>query len=274
MHDYASHAGPSTTPSVVDPERRLVVSLFGDRSELAPWAAAGFHCVAFTHESDHRKWRDEGLVGAGRVRRDASDLTALATPLRERVMAVIEMYGTGVAFACASPPSRDLSVAGARHWKRKRERNPDFQRDAVALVREIAALFDELDCPYYIANPASSQLRRLWREPNYAYQPYEYGGYLQPRDKHPLYPEQIPAQDAYSQQQGLWTGGGFRMPVGKPVDPTWKYFVAARGGGGAAQRRRMSPVLYGNWNARAARATTPRGFAKALYLRLVGEYAH
>ena len=130
-------------------------------------------------------------------------------------------------------------------------------------------MFEAWGCPYYIANPASSQLRKLWREPNYTYQPYSFGRYLDPADKHPLYPDFIPAQDAYSQQQGLWVGGGFRMPSGKPVDPEWKYFVSARCG--VASTRRMSPVLYSNWNARGARASTPRGFARALCQRLHSE---
>ena len=227
---------PNATPPtpVVDPARRTVVSVYdGDGSALAPWAERGYRCVSL---AGFLQLRDTDLVD--------------------------------VAFACASPPSRDLSVAGARHWKRKREKDPHFQDKAVALVKEIRDVFEAWGCPYYISNPASSQLRKLWREPNYTYQPYDFGGWLDPTDKHPLYPDFIPAQDAYSQQQGLWTGGGFRMPAGKPVEPEWKYFTSARKGAGGTRRRRMSPVLYSNWSARGARASTPRGFACALCQRL------
>ena len=237
LDDYRVTASSASTVPIVDPTRRTVVSVYDeDGSALAPWRERGYDCVQL------------GGVAA--------------------LHAVI-LAPESVAFACASPPSRDLSVAGARHWKRKREKNPSFQEDAVALVREIRDVFEAWGCPYYIANPASSQLRKLWREPNHTYQPYEYGAYLDPTDKHPLYPEFIPAQDAYSQQQGLWVGGGFRMPAGRPVEPEWKYFVSARRG--AASTRRMSPVLYSNWNARGARASTPRGFAKALCQRLHSE---
>jgi len=255
--------------AAVDPTRRTVVSLFdADGSALAPWAARGYTCIAVRHEPNPKKWKDAGAQPAGTVRQVSCSLETVRAAEDDGIYPWLDVNGADVAFACASPPSRDLSVAGARHWKAKRAKNPRFQEDAVALVKEISNVFEGWDCPYYIANPASSQLRKLWREPNQTYQPYEYGGYLEPTDKHPLYPEFIPAQDAYSQQQGLWTGGGFRMPVGKPVDPEWKYFSSARRGAKGTHRRRMSPVLYSNWNARGARASTPRGFAKALCHRL------
>ena len=86
------------------------------------------------------------------------------------------------------------------------------------------------------------RLRALWREPSHTFQPADYGGYLDPIDTHPLYPGIVPPQDAYTQKQGLWTGGGLRMPLPKPVEPTWRYFVSKRGPH-AGVRRRMSPVL-------------------------------
>ena len=141
----ASQPGPSTPPSIVDPARRTAVSVYdGDHSALAPWRERGYECVYLAGIRQLHQW---------------VELQTTTSPYP-------------VAFACASPPSRDLSVAGARHWRRKREKNPRFQEDAVDLVKEIRDVFEAWDCPYYIANPASSQLRRLWREPNYAYQPY------------------------------------------------------------------------------------------------------
>ena len=254
-----------------------MVSLFdADGSALAPWAQAGYRCVAVQHEPNPRKWTAPGAVTSGAIRhaRYALDADAFGAGMAVDNYPWLDGGALGVAFACASPPSRDLSVAGARHWKRKREKNPRFQEDAVALIKRIRDMFETWECPYYIANPATSQLGRLWRAPNYTYQPFEFGGYLAPSDAHPRYPEHIPSQDAYSQHQGLWTGGRFRMPRSKPVEPTWKYFTStARGGPLAARQKRMSPILYHSWGARAARATTPRGFAHALYERLHSESA-
>ena len=254
--------------AVVQGFGRTVVSLFdADGSALAPWAARGYRCIAVSHEPDPRKWKDSGVQPTGKVRRVTYALNTVREVEGEG-HPWLDFGHTDIAFACASPPSRDLSLAGARHWKAKRKKDPRFQESAVALVKEVRDVFEAWGCPYYIANPASSQLRKLWREPNYTYQPYDFGGWLDPTDKHPLYPDFIPAQDAYSQQQGLWTGGGFRMPAGKPVEPEWKYFTSARKGAGGTRRRRMSPVLYSNWSARGARASTPRGFACALCQRL------
>ena len=105
---------PNATPPtpVVDPARRTVVSVYdGDGSALAPWAERGYRCVSL---AGFLQLRDTDLVD--------------------------------VAFACASPPSRDLSVAGARHWKRKREKDPHFQDKAVALVKEIRDVFEAWRC--------------------------------------------------------------------------------------------------------------------------------
>lgn len=273
MEHFAQRAA-ARAPPVVDPDRRTVVSLFdADGSALAPWAARGYKCIAVRHEPNPHKWKDTGPQPTGKVQRVSCSLASVRAVAEDDAgYAWLQVNTADIAFACASPPSRDLSVAGARHWKAKREKDPHFQENAVALVKDIRDIFEDWDCPYYIANPASSQLRKLWREPNYTYQPFDYGGYLDPADKHPLYPDFIPAQDAYSQQQGLWTGGGFRMPAGKPVEPEWKYFSSARRGAKGTHRRRMSPVLYSNWNARGARASTPRGFARALCQRLVDQH--
>lgn len=259
----------------LDPTRSVVISLFdADGSALAPWAAAGYMCIAVQHEPNPLKWTRQSASPRGAVRRlrYALNADAFSTDMAAHNYPWLEGCASHVAFACASPPSRDLSVAGARHWKRKREKNPRFQEDAAALVKRIRDMFETWDCPYYISNPATSQLRKLWRAPNHTYQPFEYGGWLAPTDAHPRYPEHIPNQDAYSQAQGLWTGGRFRMPAGKPVEPVWKYFTStSRRGPLGARQRRMSPILYHSWGARTARATTPRGFAHALYERLHSE---
>jgi hypothetical protein len=248
---------------VVNGERRVVVSLFdNDGTALEPWLRKGYTCVSYQHTDNPRKHKTRTYNGGSVTVCDLHSAQALT--------GIMMKHLDTVAFACAMPPSKDLSVAGARHWKRKRDKDPQFQEKAVELIKWVESLFTAWGCPYYIANPATSQLGKLMRAPNHTYQPYQFGGYLHESDTHPLYPEYIPAQDAYTQHQGLWTGGGLRMPVPKPVTPTWKYFVSKRKGArrAPAGMRRMSPILYSNWNARGARACTPRGFAIALCDRL------
>lgn len=250
--------GAQPAPSVPS-NRRRVVSLFdADGTALAAWADRGYECVAYMHSDRPREWREHHTRGIRMV-------TTRLTPAQIEQIGV-NLAAEGVAFACASPPSRDLSVAGARHWKRKRNKDPEFQDRTVELIRCIDTVFHSWNCPFYISNPASSQLRKLWRPPSHTYQPHQFGKYLEPTDSHPLYPECIPNQDAYTQHQGLWTGGGFRMPEPKPVPPTWRYFTPKSK---PHIRRRMSPILL--WGACRARGTTPRGFARALCQRLLGE---
>lgn len=243
--------------------RSVVVSLFdSDAFTLDEWRIRGYECIAYQH-SDNPRQHKTRVSNGGRV--IVCDLTRDAT-----LSDIMNRHEDTVAFACAMPPSKDLSVAGARHWKRKREKDPGFQDQAANLVARIEVVFLQWGCPYYISNPATSMLGKLMRAPNHTYQPYEFGNYLERTETHPIYPEYIPAQDAYTQHQGLWTGGGFRMPLPKPVAPTWKYFVSKRKGVGKSPvgMRRMSPILYSHWNARGARSSTPRGFARALCARL------
>ena len=258
----ATHSRPAIREG-----RTLVISLFDTTgTALTPWLKRGYSCIAYQHSDKPRERSDRT---SGKMRTVVCDLNQPST-----LASITTQHLDAVAFACASPPSKDLSVAGARHWKRKRDRDPNFQQRVVDLVANIERCFSEWDCPFYIANPATSQLGKLWRPPNFTYQPYEFGLHLSASDAHPLYPEYIPAQDAYTQHQGLWTGGGFRMPLPKPVTPTWKYFVSKRksvgkrAGAAPVGMRRMSPILYSNWSARGARACTPRGFARALCERL------
>jgi len=250
--------GPSSS------SRNVVVSLFdSEGSALGPWLKEGYNCVAYQHSDKPRDHRTRTYHGGTVTTCNLHDRLTLA--------AICERHAGTTVFACAMPPSKDLSVAGARHWKRKREQDPEFQERAVGLIKLIESVFLQWNCPYYISNPASSQLGKLLRAPNHTYQPFEFGGWLAPTNTHPLYPEFIPAQDAYTQHQGLWTGGGFRMPTPKPVTPTWKYFISKRKRDGRVLSRRMSPILYSSWNARGARLCTPRGFALALCVRLRGE---
>lgn len=245
--------------------RKVVISLFdNDGTALEPWLKRGYTCIAYQHSDKPREWKDHGLKnGVHRI-------TGYLTPTQIEHDIGVAYANNPPAFACAMPPSKDLSVAGARHWKRKRDKDPEFQTRAVEVIKTIESVFIQWGCPFYISNPATSQLGKLWRSPNHTYQPYEFGQYLAPSDSHPLYPEYIPAQDAYTQHQGLWTGGRFRMPTPRPVAPEWKYFVSKRKSASNAPTgmRRMSPILYSNWNARGARACTPRGFARALCERL------
>lgn len=144
-------------------------------------------------------------------------------------------------------PCTDLAVSGAAHFQRKRERNPDFQREAVAMAR----LAEKFGCPYAVENPVSV-LATLWRKPDHCFHPYEYGQ-LCPDGEHPQFPDVIPPKDAYRKKTCLWTGNGFTMPEVAPVEPLDSDCVLHRKLGGKSARTKY------------IRSLTPRGVARAIY---------
>lgn len=167
-----------------------------------------------------------------------------------------------VAFAMAFPPCTDLSRAGARYWAAKAKARPDFQTDAVELVRRVDATLRAFGCPFFIENPAASRLRALWRPPDFVFEPFWYGGWLAKDDAHPRCPAHVPLQDAYTKRTGLWVGGSFgALPPQRRVVPTFKEWTEPKTG----KKRKISPPMFsGSAEGREARLCTPRGFAIAV----------
>ena len=232
----------------------VVIALFDyTLLSLEPWKARGYEVHAYDdrHPEGH-------LVTANGVHLHGVDLSTDAA--LDAVVA--EHAGREVAFAMAAPPCTELSRAGARYWKTKGESDPLFQVDAANLVQRVDAALSRLGCPYYIENPASSNLRKRWRPPDHTFEPCWYGGYLDANDPHPFYPTQIPNQDAYTKRTSLWVGGGFHhLPPQRRVSPVYVEWVESTTG----KRRRCSPILYsGGAEGKAARIATPRGFSEAI----------
>jgi hypothetical protein len=165
--------------------------------------------------------------------------------------------GLKPALVIAFPPCTDLAVSGAAHFKKKLERNPGFQEEAVALCR-IAETFD---CPYMIENPVSV-LSTLWRKPDHIFHPWEYGGYIgQEHGEHPDYPEHIAPFDAYPKKTCLWTSEGFTMPAKHPVKPEEGYSRQHNKLGGSGMKTKN------------IRSASPRGFFIGVFLANVGRVA-
>lgn len=114
------------------------------------------------------------------------------------------------------PPCTDLAVAGARHFEAKSLANPNFQQEALDLFLSVKAVGDATGKPWAAENP-NSRVSTLWRKPDISFSPNEYGGYLPESDYHPLWPDYIPARDAYSKRTNWWCGNDLRMPVKRPV---------------------------------------------------------
>lgn len=165
----------------------VIISLF-DYTGVAvrPWADAGFECYCFDiqHDSEPRT----EVYGPGSITFERADLSSTGT-----YTDLIEGFcGRDVRMVFGFPPCTDLASSGARHWQRKREADPDFQRKAVDMARYVALFAEEMGCPYMIENPVGA-LCTQWRKPDHKFHPCAFGGYLSADDTHPLWPDVIHA---------------------------------------------------------------------------------
>ena len=147
-------------------------------------------------------------------------------------------------FAMSFAPCTDLAGSGARWWKRKAKKDPDFQIKAMRR----AQLVSHLGCRWMLENPVGA-LSRLWRKPDLIINPCDFGGYLPEEDEGMGI---FPARDAYNKKTCLWTGNGAQLPQTDPVPPLGHRSPVMRLGGGGGQATRI------------ARSVTPRGMAAAI----------
>jgi len=226
---------------------RIVLSLY-DHTAIAvrPWAEAGYICHCFDTQHDPCG-RIEHLPSGGEIHYHHLDLWD-----QDNVMDLARYRGQ-VAFMFAFPVCTDLAVSGRASWAAKGQKDSLFQIKAAARARWCYDLGKALQCPFMIENPVS-RLATLWRRSDHSFDPYQYGGYIDPSDAdHPIWPEIIPAQDAYTKKTCLWTGGKFKMPPHKrvkPVDPGYSP---------------MAKLNSSHPDTKNIRSATPRGFARAVF---------
>ena len=228
---------------------KIVLSLYDYTGEaLKPWAEAGYACYAFDIQHDATP-RVDMFNSGGFIIYKHADLH------KKQILKDItnEFIFKDIAFGMAFPVCTDMAVSGAAHFKRKAERDPEFQERAVNYAVWCSELFQNLDVPYFIENPVSV-LATKWRKPDHSFHPYEYGNYI-PDDEaaHPTWPDYIAAKDAYPKKTCLWTGNGFTMPWTDAVEPEE---------GHSRQHLKLGGKSAKTKNIRSA---TPRGFAKAVY---------
>ena len=90
-----------------------------------PWLDAGYECWCFDGQHDDGITRDGNLVKVGMWFDPYNKL--------EQVSEIIEMV-VSAEFVFGFPECTDLTVAGARHFQKKREANRLFQHEAIELA--------------------------------------------------------------------------------------------------------------------------------------------
>lgn len=242
-------------------ERPVVISFF-DYTAIAvrDWAEEGYEVHCFDLQHSNRLDLIERTPNGGSVHYRHADLSADSHAWGQ---IVAEFAQRNVVMVFGFPPCTDLAVSGARHFAAKAAADPLFQVKAVAMAKRCAWAADALGAPYCIENPVSV-LSTLWRKPDHTFNPCEYGGYL-PNEPHPIWPDYIPARDAYTKRTCLWTGNGFVMPVIAPVAPVMVEYIKGNGKvtRGSPQFGKLGGKSLKTKNIRNA---TPRGFALAAFL--------
>lgn len=200
--------------------RPLVLSLCDlSGHAVAPWAAAGYEC--WTVDLQHP--RGVGPLVGG-IRSVGADVTRFCPPL-----------GVPVAFVFAFPPCTHLASSGARWF---RDKGLDALADSLHVVAACNRICEASGAPFCIENPVGT-LATYWRRPDHRFDPCDYAGYLDD-----------PAPEAYTKRTCLWVGGGFRLPLLRPVAPTLG--------------SKMHTMPQSDDRA-SLRSITPHGFSRAVF---------
>lgn len=205
-----------------------------------PWIDAGYECWCFDGQHEPGVRRDGLHVKVGMWLHPTS------------AEAIRLIVGHGVSFVFGFPECTDLTNAGTKHWERKRNENPDFQANAMALCDLVRMVGEAYNCPWAFENPIGA-LSTIYRKPDFIFHPCDYAGYLPEDDEHPVYPDVYPGRDLYNKNTCIWSGNGFVEPVKKRIEPLHKDNPGWRKCGGKSVRTKN------------IRSATPRGFAAAVF---------
>lgn len=232
----------------------LVISLFDLTGIMVkPWAAAGHECICIDLQHPKEPVMKDSITFMRYDLSLDSNWNFLTDCFRDQKLIIFSF-----------PPCTDLAGSGAAWWQQKGAADPDFQFKAADLPIKTERMANKLKAPYMIENPRGV-LSSLWRKPDFEFNPCDYGGYLPPDDVHPLYPDHIPARDAYTKLTCIWCGNGFKIPKKIRVEPE---FLAYRKGDGSLMKvSRPAAKLGGDsLKTKNIRSATPRGFAQAVFV--------
>ncbi len=221
-----------------------IILLYNKTNHMAkPWLDAGYQVFMFDGQHDGIK-TDGNLTTIG--------MWFDAYKTSDHVKEIAEICGAGVDLVIGFPECTDMSVAGAKHFKKKELENPAFQAESVELAKLVMYVGDYYECPWMLENPVSV-LSTMWRSPGFYFDPCDYAGYLPANDNHPDYPEVYPPRDRYNKKTGIWLGNGFISPEFKRIEPFEKDNPGWKRCGGKSLKTKN------------IRSATPRGFAQAVF---------
>lgn len=213
--------------------QKVVYSLF-DGSHLAviDWAKAGYKCYCFN--------ADSGDHGEYVVKVNHPNIIDIDMWIdRDFINNVQQMGLPAPDIIFAFPSCTFMAQSGEQH-----ERTEEELKEAVDSARQVEDFANHWGCPWYVENPVG-KLSTEWKKPNFYFDPYEYGGYLN-FDEGSYHPK-MPKRNAYTKKTCIWSGNGFIIPPKKPVDHigfcwSWKYL-----GGASAKTKQLRSLTPGGW---------------------------
>lgn len=121
-------------------------------------------------------------------------------------------------FVFACPPLVQLSPGGSRWWGAKRADDPRFQEREEEQFKRLLACLEEMQVPYACVTPFSARIRGCVppKASCTVSSPHLWGGYA--TGPHVLWPDVVPANDAYSKRL-LLTTRRLKLPATRPVKP-------------------------------------------------------
>lgn len=203
---------------------KVVISLCDITGVMVePWVDAGYDAVLV--DPQHGKYSN-----SGRIERLPCTVLEAACRLGEIIR------GRQVVLVAGFPPCTDVAVSGARWFATKAVHDKHFQAKAAMVAEQCRMIGQISGAPWFFENPVSV-FSSIFGAPDHTFHPHHFTGYC--------------ANDNYTKQTCLWTGGGFVMP---------EQFKANIG----EPDNRIHAAPHGPERANF-RSATPRGFAEAVF---------
>lgn len=226
-------------------KKKMVISLCDYTGVMvAPWVEAGYEAMIVDPQHEYTR-KENGVIKVSGTIDESMHLIRQA----------INDYDICMVFGF--PPCTDVAVSGTRSFYEKLKSDALVWAKSAIVAEQCRMIGLFSGAPWFFENPVS-MFSAIFGKASFYFDPYEFGGYLPEDDIHPLYPENIAPRDAYPKKTCLWAGGGFTLPDKKQVE------IKKTHNGKSDQYNKLGGNSLRTKNIRSA---TPRGFAKAVFLK-------